>query len=156
MAADVDLGGLVEAAGWPVVPLVPAAMLGLATSDIPVDVGPIRYAGPVLFVAGIAFLFWAIVELLVGGSTPVGAPPDELVTSGPYAHSRNPMFLGVLVAALGEGLFFSSVVGVGLTVVIWWLFDRVVVSWEERQNNRALGDAYDHYCEQVPRWIGPL
>lgn len=86
----------------------------------------------------------------------MGAPPVELVSSGPYAHSRNPMFLGVLVATIGEGLFFSSAVAVGLTVVIWLLFDCAVVSWEERQNSRALGDACDRYCEQVPRWLGPL
>lgn len=156
MASNVDLGRLVEAAGWPIVPLVPAALLGLVTSDIPVDVGPVRHVGPILFVAGIAFWLWAIVELLVGASTPVGTPPDELVSSGPFAYSRNPMFLGVLVAAFGEGLFFSSAVGIGLTVVIWWLFDRIVVSWEERQNKRALGDAYERYCEQVPRWLGPV
>jgi len=48
---------------------------------------------------------------------PTGTPPDELVSSGPFVSSRNPMFLGVLVAAFGEGLFFSSAVGIGLTVL---------------------------------------
>jgi len=156
MTSDVDLTKLVEAAGWPIVPLVPAAVLGFVTSGVPVDIGPARYAGLVLVVAGIAFWLWAIAALLFGGDTPVGTPPKELVSSGPYGYSRNPMFLGVVAAAFGEGIFFSSAVGVGLTVVVWWLFDRIVVSWEEAQARRSLGEDYERYCERVPRWIGPV
>lgn len=155
-AVDTDQWFLLEAAGWPLVPVVPVGVVGVVTRELPVDVGPARYLGVALFVAGVAWYLWAVVTLLAGGSSPVGAPPERLVTAGPFGYSRNPMFLGVVVALLGEGLVLSSAPAVVAAVAAWWLFDRLVVAWEERRNHESLGEAYEAYCRDVPRWFGPF
>lgn len=153
---DADPLFVLDATAWPVLPLVPVGLLGLVTDSVPVDVGSARVGGVALLIVGIGCYLWAVVALLAGGSSPVGAPPRELVTSGPFAVSRNPMFLGVVVALLGEGLFFSSAPALGTAALAWWLFDRVVVDWEERRNRESLGEAYEEYCRDVPRWFGPF
>jgi len=153
---DTDPYFVLDATVWPVLPLVPVGVLGVATRGLPVDLGPARFVGAALFLAGVGWYLWAVAALLAGGGSPVGTRPRELVSAGPFAYSRNPMFLGIVVALLGEGLFFSSALAVGAAVGSWWLFDRIVVDWEERHNRRSLGDAYEKYRREVPRWIGPL
>ncbi|MFB6219380.1 MAG: isoprenylcysteine carboxylmethyltransferase family protein [Halobacteriaceae archaeon] len=143
---------LVESAVLPLVPLVPAALVGMVSGGA--DLGPARWAGVALVAAGLGFWLWAVVALLRGGSSPSTTRPGELVVSGPYRYSRNPMYVGVVVALLGEAVAFESALVAVLAAVALVLFDRLV-RWEEAGLRESLGGAFEAYCEQVPRWLGP-
>lgn len=87
-----------------------------------------------------------------GGGPGLTPPPDRIVTSGPYAVSRNPMYLGHLVtfaAFVGatRSLFFSAVFGWH----VHWFDNRV--REDERSLTDRFGDEYTAYCEDVPRWF---
>lgn len=77
-----------------------------------------------------------------------------LITHGPFALSRNPMYISGAFVLLGWALFYGSVVILIVTVVGWTLAHFFKVPQEERGLEARFGDAYRSYKARVPRWIG--
>ena len=80
--------------------------------------------------------------------------PTELVRSGPYAWSRNPMYLGWSMIHLGTALTSRSP---GMAVT--WLVSTVLVDRgirrEERQLVERFGKTFSDYAGSVPRYLSP-
>jgi protein-S-isoprenylcysteine O-methyltransferase Ste14 len=115
---------------------------------------PILLAGAGLMILGLALAVRGHREL--GEAWRSGIDPEappQLVTSGLYAWSRNPMAIGIQIAQLGFFLawpsWFSFVVFMaGVTAI------QVHVRLEESDLARRVGQAYARYCAVTPRWIG--
>ena len=90
-----------------------------------------------------------------GGGPGVAVPPQHLVSTGPYALTRNPMYLGHLIFLAGLALLLPS--GVGWPVLAWhaWWFDRRVREDEDRLLAQ-FGAPYGAYLRQVKRWLPGL
>jgi protein-S-isoprenylcysteine O-methyltransferase Ste14 len=71
-----------------------------------------RALGAVLLVAGLIALVGAFVRFVVEGlGTPAPvAAPDRLVVGGVYRYVRNPMYVAVLVAIVGQALLLGRLV----------------------------------------------
>ncbi|MGA4988385.1 methyltransferase family protein [Nonomuraea bangladeshensis] len=115
---------------------------------------PLRVAGAILVAAGLAVLVHAFVRFVVEGlGTPMPvAPPERLVVGGLYRYVRNPMYVAILTAIIGQAMVFGDrgllfyAVAVALAV---WSF----VHWyEEPDLRRRFGAAYDDYRAHVPGW----
>lgn len=90
-----------------------------------------------------------------GGPGQSGPPPERIVETGPYAITRNPMYLGHLVFLLGLALATRSpVAAAALAVNVPW-FDRHAQRDEERLTE-LFGETYTAYRERVPRWLPGL
>src|SRR5207244_12970659 len=90
---------------------------------------PLRVVGAVLLIAGVAVAAQAFVRFVVEGlGTPVPvAAPERLVVGGLYRHVRNPMYVALLIAIVGEALLLgqlSLLVYAQLVVLITTLFFR--------------------------------
>ena len=74
------------------------------------DIGGFRFIGIVLIILGAAFYLWTASDFTFAGrGTPAPiAPPKLLVLRQLYQVNRNPMYTGVLLALLGEAMFFMS------------------------------------------------
>ena len=60
-----------------------------------------------IFAFALFMIGWSVQNFLKGKGTPVPFnPPPQLVTSGPYAYTRNPMLTGVFAILFGFGVFF--------------------------------------------------
>jgi protein-S-isoprenylcysteine O-methyltransferase Ste14 len=79
--------------------------------------------------------------------------PPYLMTGGPYAFSRNPMYVAELALWLGWTILFGSV-AVLVGFVVLGVAVRGVVPWEERGLEARFGEAYRGYKATVPRWLG--
>lgn len=80
-------------------------------------------------------------------------PAARLIIVGLYRYSRNPMYLGMTVLALGiAGTFASAPAAIGASVAAL-LIDRLVIRREETYLRRTFGQAYADYCRAVPRWL---
>ena len=78
---------------------------------------------------------------------------EQLATGGPYAYTRNPLYLGGNVFIfLGTSLVLGTLGGIVLTVIHWPLME-LMVRREERQLEAAFGDEWRQYKERVRRWI---
>ncbi len=80
-------------------------------------------------------------------------PASALVRGGIYRITRNPMYLGMGLAALGVALTFSSLAGSVLTFVAVVVIDRVVIKREEAYLTRRFGRDYTDYTRSVRRWL---
>lgn len=111
-------------------------------------------------VVGLFWIFWAYSYLhFVGLGSPVEAfqvalhPTQQLVTTGPYAYSRNPMFLGVLFLLLAVALYGRSVTGLALLPIILLIGLEYIRAYEEPALRKRFGDEYRQYRRSVPALI---
>jgi protein-S-isoprenylcysteine O-methyltransferase Ste14 len=77
----------------------------------------------------------------------------RLITSGPFAYVRNPLYIGNFGITAGFGLYGGVVWIFLLTVFLFWLQYFFIVSYEENLLNDKFGEEYDLYKQRVPRWL---
>ena len=78
-----------------------------------------------------------------------------LVTTGPFALTRNPMYVGLTGLLLAHAFLRGSPGAVPPLVLFVLVIDRVQVPPEEQAMSSLFGDAYEAYRSRVPRWTGP-
>lgn len=90
-----------------------------------------------------------------GGGPGLETPPERLVTTGPYAYTRNPMYLGHIIFLTGLTLTLKSPLAALITLgtAIWFHFR---VLGDERKLVQLLGEPYVAYSGRVRRWIPGL
>jgi protein-S-isoprenylcysteine O-methyltransferase Ste14 len=119
---------------------------------------------PVIVPWGALLLAWGYLQYRLvgndrvargGGGPGIIVPPDRLVTDGPYAYTRNPMYLGHLIFMLGLAVTFWSWFALALLVgnAIW--FHRRVID-DEGRLRAQFGVEYMDYQARVKRWIPGL
>jgi phospholipid methyltransferase len=92
---------------------------------------------------------------LGGGGPGMDTPPERLVTSGPFAWCRNPMYLGHMIFLAGLSLTLHSELAAAITVVtIAWFHFRV--RRDERRLSERFGQPYLDYQARVRRWVPGL
>jgi len=75
---------------------------------------------------------------------------EELTTSGPYAYTRNPLYLGSLIMAAGFALAACSVWVLAIIVAMYLVIYLPVIRHEEAYL-REVFPAFDEYARNVPR-----
>lgn len=118
----------------------------------------LRFAGGALVALAGASLVHSFGRFaLEGRGTPAPiAPTEALVVSGQYRCVRNPMYVAVVTAILGQALLFGSARLFGYAVVVWLGFHAFVLAYEEPTLARRYGDAYGRYRGRVNRWLPRL
>jgi protein-S-isoprenylcysteine O-methyltransferase Ste14 len=111
----------------------------------------IAFCGEILRLWGVGY---------VGGETrttgPVGG--SKLVTNGPYAYVRNPLYLGNMLIYLGFGIMsmalfpYLQIIALGYFLLQYYL----IVTLEEEYLSCRFGDEYMRYFRSVPRFIPRL
>ena len=117
--------------------------------------GAARWVGlPVLMVAvaGLLWCIWDFGRTGRGTLAPVD-PPRFVVRSGLYRLVRNPMYLSVLVALVGEAVLFRSSRLVVWAVIVSITVHLFVVAYEEPRLRQQFGAPYEAYCREVGRWV---
>jgi protein-S-isoprenylcysteine O-methyltransferase Ste14 len=119
------------------------------------DLGALRYLGLIPVALGAAIYLWCAWDFaVVGRGTPAPVdPPKELIARGLYRWVRNPMYVGVLSATLGQALLFGAPIVVGYAALAFTLFHLFIVLYEEPTLAATFGEAYQRYRRTVPRWI---
>jgi protein-S-isoprenylcysteine O-methyltransferase Ste14 len=89
---------------------------------------------------------------LGGGGPGMENPPERLVVSGPFAWSRNPMYLGHIIFLLGLTLSLRSGLAALITAATaaWFQFR---VQRDEKRLRERFGQPYADYSGRVKRWI---
>lgn len=78
---------------------------------------------------------------------------SALVSTGVYAFTRNPMYLGMLVVLVAWGLYLSNLAAAVLVPLFVPCLNRLQILPEERVLRARFGAAFDAYAARVRRWI---
>jgi protein-S-isoprenylcysteine O-methyltransferase Ste14 len=119
---------------------------------------PRFWPGLVLVAAGAYVVLRAFVRFVrEGRGTPAPvAPTEELVVGGDYRFVRNPMYVGVVTAILGQALTFLDPWILGYGVLAWAVMAAFVRYYEEPVLLRQYGAQYEDYRRTVPAWLPRL
>ncbi|MCM1049858.1 MAG: isoprenylcysteine carboxylmethyltransferase family protein [Clostridiales bacterium] len=135
--------------------MVPAIEALSIWNNTYLDLTWLRAAGVSLGVLGTAV--FVISVLTMRESWRAGVPQNEktkLVTSGIYAYSRNPAFLGFDLVYIGELLMFFNWYLLVVTLLAVVMLHLQIVNVEEDYLITAFGDEYLTYRKKVCRYIG--
>jgi protein-S-isoprenylcysteine O-methyltransferase Ste14 len=119
---------------------------------------PLRGLGLLLLVVSVPVLVGAFVRFArdgLGTPAPV-APTERLVVSGAYRFVRNPMYLAVVGAIVGQALLLGQLGLLRYAALVAVLMVVFVRFYEEPTLRRQFGAEYDAYCRAVPGWLPRL
>ena len=124
--------------GWRIPgPMSPLAIIRITT-------------GSVLLVAGVVVLVRAFARFVAeGGGTPGPVAPTERFV-------RNPMYLAVVAAVLGQAMIFGSLALLMYALTVWAIFAAFVRWYEEPLLLKRYGDDYQRYRQAVRAWVPRL
>lgn len=110
--------------------------------------------GLVASLASAALAYWALRTMLRAGEQPdPGAPTKSIVRDGPFARTRNPIYLSFALFDLGVALLANNWWIVLALAVLMVYVDRGIVQREERYLEEAFADDYLDYKRNVRRWL---
>ncbi len=81
------------------------------------------------------------------------AEPSALVDDGPFRYTRNPMYLGLILALIGLALLLGTLTPWLVIVPFGLILDWRFVRHEQRTLEERFGDEYRDYMQRVRRWI---
>ncbi len=145
---------------WPPVLLVSAiAAAWLLTRSAPLpwpglDDTPAHWVGLGFGIAGLLLIVFALKALVEHRTTFLpNKASTALVTTGPYARFRNPIYLGEALLLLYAAEITKSVWFVAAALIFGVLVTALQIIPEERHLEATFGDAYLDYKSRTRRWI---
>src|SRR5215216_311244 len=109
-----------------------------------------------LLIVGLGvYLAFQSVRLLISYNTtfkPSGNP-SSLVTKYLYSHSRNPIYLGDLLIALGSATILSSLSAFIAPLIFFLVVNTAIIPFEENRLQKNFGIEYERYKGSVRRWL---
>ena len=78
---------------------------------------------------------------------------SELITTGIFGTSRNPIYLAFVLILAGASLWLGSVLGLLLVPLLVVVLTRRFIVGEEARLRATFGETYDRYAEETRRWL---
>lgn len=114
----------------------------------------IKISGVILFAIGAFFAAWSLIIFHKANTTTTpGEISKQLVVTGPYRLTRNPMYVSLTLAYFGEAGFLTQlwplfVLPFTLAYINW-----IVIPLEEDLLKNEFKKEYEDYCTRVNRWL---
>ncbi len=99
---------------------------------------------------------WAVIQFYKEKTTVDPMKPDKvsnLVTSGLYRYSRNPMYLAMLFMLIGFALWLGNAFNFLILAGFVHYMNKFQIFVEEEVLHKHFGKAYKTYCTKVRRWM---
>lgn len=77
----------------------------------------------------------------------------HLAISGPYSHTRNPMYIGRFLLGLGVFTMTGNPYLTAGYAILYAAYAQMRVSREESRLKQIFASDYEHYCGEVHRWL---
>lgn len=115
---------------------------------------PANFTGILIFAIGIAITL-SVNFLLLRSDTSIKPfdSPRLLVTSGLFKFSRNPLYLGMVIAHFGVNIFIGSISPFIFSILFIIIIDRYYIPIEEENLERNFNKEFNEYKKKVRRWI---
>jgi len=133
---------------------VVSIILCLILPDMRVIIFPFNLIGVIPILFGIILNIWTDEYFKIYDTT---VKPDEvpssLIKSGPFAISRHPMYLGMIMILFGESILLGSLVTFVIPIVFFLFIELFFIPLEEKNLLYCFKDDYLSYKKKVRRWI---
>ena len=148
--------------GFPWPPVLLAGFVGLAlvlerALRLPVpfaELAAVDFLGMTLLLGGGLLVIWAALEFRRHQtSIRPDRGSDALLLTGPFAFSRNPIYLGEVIALVGAGVGFNRLWLIIVAPLFAVAVSRLAIQPEEAYLERRFGAAYLDYKVHVRRWL---
>jgi protein-S-isoprenylcysteine O-methyltransferase Ste14 len=114
----------------------------------------IMVSGIVLFAIGALFAAWSLIIFRKARTTTTpGVSSKKVVQHGPYRISRNPMYVSLVLAYLGEAGFLGQIWPVLVLPFLLFYINNIVIPLEEETLEKDFQQEYRDYRSRVSRWI---
>lgn len=115
----------------------------------------------ILLVIGFIYGIWSIIiQNTIGkggpleiGNMEISPKTENLVVSGPYKNTRNPMLFGTFSMYLAFALYINSITSLVLVGAFFVFMLTVVVKMEEKRLLKDFGNQYEEYRKKVSMFI---
>jgi len=115
---------------------------------------PYSYIGAIVMLPGLGLMIWAArVFRKSGTGFQLQGGGSNMVTSGPFRFSRNPMYLGMLIWLIGLAVLLGSLIVFIFPIIFFLLANFVLIPIEERKMEQVFGQQFIEYRRQVRRWL---
>jgi protein-S-isoprenylcysteine O-methyltransferase Ste14 len=115
---------------------------------------PFKWIGLFLFILGWIPNVWVgIYFRKLKTSISSNKKPKKLITFGLFKFSRNPLYLGMIVALFGEAIFLGSIVTFILPFFFALFINYINIPREEKNMEKKFGRKYLEFKKRVRRWI---
>jgi protein-S-isoprenylcysteine O-methyltransferase Ste14 len=140
---------------WTLLYILIAYALTRLVGASPIPGLPIVTLAVILIVAGVALAVSAALLFRRQGTeiNPTSASNRALVTSGPFRFTRNPMYLSLVIVALGVAIWIGAWPMFVAPVAVFATTNWVHIPFEEAKMRRQFGLDFDAYCRRIRRWI---
>jgi len=78
---------------------------------------------------------------------------NNLVTSGIYKYSRNPMYLGLLMIIISTSIFYLTIFSITTPFIFYFWINRFQIEGEEIFLTKKFGQKYILYKSKTRKWI---
>ncbi len=123
----------------------------------PISFVPVGYTLPggiALIFLAVNFMAFAAKEMIrIKTTLSLQTPATDLATSGVFAWSRNPIYLGMVLLCAGVAVFTNSLWTLVLTPPFAAVMQKGVIGPEEAYLEKRFGQRYLNYKAKVRRWI---
>ena len=130
--------------------------------------GLLRWAWPIVIFLQRPFIWMGLVTILIAVTVDFAGiyrfkklhtttrpfrEARDLVTDGIYRHTRNPMYLGLVLILLGVWILLGAISPIAPAAAFVLIADRWYIRLEEEMLSRKFGQEYQDYCRKTRRWI---
>ena len=131
---------------------VPLALVLLLVRKGAVEASWVLVVGPLLVIIGEGLRLWAVRHIGTISRTRT-TRYGPLITTGPYAMTRNPLYVGNWFLWTGFAVWSSLLWMLPIAWLVFALQYRAIAKWEAAFIRSIYGPAYDAYARQVRAWL---
>ena len=116
----------------------------------------LRAIGLIFLIFGLVIIFLAVLKFIKTKTTVDPTRPHKtsnLVISGVYKLTRNPMYLGMLFLIMAYAIYNNSIFGCIVVPIFIFYINKFQIEPEEIEMRKKFGESFENYCKKVNRWL---
>ncbi|MEM7119537.1 MAG: isoprenylcysteine carboxylmethyltransferase family protein [Chloroflexota bacterium] len=115
---------------------------------------PFNLLGILLILLGLGMMLWSSNRFSRSDTTIIPfQESSQLVQSGLFRFSRNPIYLGMAIILTGVAVILGSIVPFLMVPLFMWIIQRNFIIHEEVMLEETFGEDYRQYKKEVRRWL---
>ena len=110
----------------------------------------------ILFLIGVIILINPIYKFIKSRTTidPINFKKvNQLITSGIYKYSRNPMYLGLLIIVISTSILYLNIFSITTPIIFYFWINKFQIKREEIFLTKKFGKEYLLYMTETRRWV---